>query len=61
VFQCVDAAGNLTGKVYHDADDFNRELNTSKFNSSKERLECRDDSINENVQICNRRFDPYIP
>jgi len=39
-----DAIGNLTGKVYHDADDLNRELNTSYSYDARWRLQQQDHS-----------------
>ena len=39
-----DAAGNLTGKVYHDADDLNRELNTAYSYDARWRLQQQDHS-----------------
>jgi len=39
-----DAAGNLTSKVYHDADDLNRELNTTYLYDPRWRLQQQDHS-----------------
>ena len=39
-----DAIGNLTGKVYHDADDLNRELNTTYLYDPRWRLQQQDHS-----------------